>query len=91
MSNLTALKIVVNRSQSIEAERKSFDEDLRISVPTRVLTFANSHIESLEAEISRLNARLVEAQALSAVYSAPTKATIATFNHPVANTKIGIQ
>lgn len=56
MSNLVAFNSVLERAMRVEEHRVSYDETLRIQVPTQVIIFAKSHIDLLEEQLSKLQA-----------------------------------
>jgi len=64
MSNLIAFNSVFERAMRVEEHRKTYDEALRIQVPTQVIVFAKSHIDLLEEQLAKLQRENAELRAV---------------------------
>lgn len=81
MSNLIAFNSVFERAMRVEEHRQSFDEALRIQVPTQVIVFAKSHIDLLEEQLAKLQHEAVELRAIAAAVEVKSITTTAAFKY----------
>lgn len=66
MSNLVAFNSVAERAARAEEGRESFNESIRINVPTSVIMFADLHIRMMEEQQAKMQKELNELRALVA-------------------------
>ncbi|WJN64543.1 hypothetical protein Erwinia_phage_Papaline_00075 [Erwinia phage Papaline] len=74
MSNLCAFYSVVHRAEQAEEAREGFDATVTVQVPTSVILFAEKHINMLEQQLAKLQAKetstdkeLVELRSIASV------------------------